>query len=841
MAAIIGALRAELSASIAQFQSDMGKAADSLKGFSKQAESISKGLDSVGKKMSLAITAPLLLLAKAGLDEAKQAREAMGQVTAALESTGGASGKTAVELQKSAKALQNLSTFDDDEILRNVTANLLTFGNIQGDVFDKAQLAVVNLASRMGGDLAGASIKVGRALNDPIGGMKALTRLGIAFNTNQQETIKSMVKNGQGLQAQGMILDALSTKFGHAAAEMRAASPDAVLAQNWRDFKETIGGIVIELLPALTDKLKVVFEWFQNLSPETKKWVVELAAFAAIIGPILVVFSKLVTAVAILTPIMKGLFLWFSGLSLVTIAWVAGLVAVAAAVIIFWKTIKDVLHGDFKKAWEDAKDSASTIAKQITGIFGTIKGPDVAKTAAAAVAGGGGKVLGSTPGKLDFDQHNEAEITKAREAAKKLTENLAAVQTQLQHGLDQLQLPQATTNANALNAKIDDYVKAAKDAGVNTAGWGGQVDLLKAKIEAFRQVGLSKEAEAFTREVSQTEVAVKRLAANGLDPLADKLDTVDSQFESLKLNIEKQIDENAALADSNASAAAAMDRLKVQLSLLDKAHQSATDAARAQFAAEEKLATLQTAGNNLETAAQIRDLKNAQGGGGPVSDQQAQLQAANDDLAKRQIDVATHLTQLEAQRDAAAAQGFDSEVARLNSEIDLQTQLFDLVSKTTGEQLVAAQRIDGAFKDFTSDLTNNLSNSIQTWSFDLKGIDDIFRNLATQMFIKPGVQAGADAFSGLLKSIVGGAQGSGSGGGMFAGMFAGGGYIPPGQWGIVGENGPEPAFGGASGMSVQQSGTAGVTQVFNITTPNANSFRMSQRQIATNAKRRLSA
>jgi hypothetical protein len=50
MSAVIGALRAELSASIAQFQSDMGKAADSLRGFTKEAKAISKELDSVGKK-----------------------------------------------------------------------------------------------------------------------------------------------------------------------------------------------------------------------------------------------------------------------------------------------------------------------------------------------------------------------------------------------------------------------------------------------------------------------------------------------------------------------------------------------------------------------------------------------------------------------------------------------------------------------------------------------------------------------------------------------------------------------------------------------------------------------
>src|SRR5690606_36578816 len=38
--------------------------------------------------------------------------------------------------------------------------------------------------------------------------------------------------------------------------------------------------------------------------------------------------------------------------------------------------------------------------------------------------------------------------------------------------------------------------------------------------------------------------------------------------------------------------------------------------------------------------------------------------------------------------------------------------------------------------------------------------------------------------------------------GSFAGGFAQGGLIPSGSWGIVGENGPEPAFATAGGAMV---------------------------------------
>lgn len=44
--------------------------------------------------------------------------------------------------------------------------------------------------------------------------------------------------------------------------------------------------------------------------------------------------------------------------------------------------------------------------------------------------------------------------------------------------------------------------------------------------------------------------------------------------------------------------------------------------------------------------------------------------------------------------------------------------------------------------------------------------------------------------------------GGNSGGGGFAGFFAKGGTIGPGQWGIAGEEGPEPIYGGTTGVRV---------------------------------------
>jgi hypothetical protein len=49
----------------------------------------------------------------------------------------------------------------------------------------------------------------------------------------------------------------------------------------------------------------------------------------------------------------------------------------------------------------------------------------------------------------------------------------------------------------------------------------------------------------------------------------------------------------------------------------------------------------------------------------------------------------------------------------------------------------------------------------------------------------------------------------------FAGFFAGGGQIMPGQWGVVGENGPELAFGGRTGQTIQPAGGGAAPVIHN--------------------------
>ena len=84
--------------------------------------------------------------------------------------------------------LQNKTLFGDEVILKDATAQLLTFTNITGENFGRTQEAALDLATRLDGDLKSASIQLGKALNDPVANLSALSRSGIQFSEDQKKS-----------------------------------------------------------------------------------------------------------------------------------------------------------------------------------------------------------------------------------------------------------------------------------------------------------------------------------------------------------------------------------------------------------------------------------------------------------------------------------------------------------------------------------------------------------------------------------------------------------------------------------------------------------------------------
>lgn len=88
MAAVIGALRADLSASVAKFEADLGKAAASLEQFGKKAQRISANLEAAGQRLTAAITLPILAFGASTAKAAGDYEQSMNRVRALTNATG---------------------------------------------------------------------------------------------------------------------------------------------------------------------------------------------------------------------------------------------------------------------------------------------------------------------------------------------------------------------------------------------------------------------------------------------------------------------------------------------------------------------------------------------------------------------------------------------------------------------------------------------------------------------------------------------------------------------------------------------------------------------------------
>lgn len=136
-----------------------------------------------------------------------------------------------------------------------------------------------------------------------------------------------------------------------------------------------------------------------------------------------------------------------------------------------------------------------------------------------------------------------------------------------------------------------------------------------------------------------------------------------------------------------------------------------------------------------------------------------------------------------------------------------------------------AGKMQGLADGLAQGLTNIFGKIVSGAKVTLQDVGQTVSQIASTLFIQPFMSGLQSGLAGLFR-------------GTFAGAFAEGGYIPPGQWGITGEAGPEIVSGGRAGVTVTPMGRAGgqVTQVFNITAPDPNAFRYSQRQIARRAR-----
>ena len=234
------------------------------------------GLKRFGKMAAFAAGAAgigaLIAVTRVGISEFNDQQKVLAQTNAVLTSTKSIAKVTAKQIGDLSQSIMEKTGIDDEAIASGQNL-LLTFTKIRNetgkgnDIFNQATLAMTNLSVAMGKDLSSSSILVGKALNDPIKGVGALSRAGVQFTASQKDSIKAMVESGNVMGAQKMILKELESQFG-GSAEAAGKTLSGQLNIAKQTFRNLAGEMVATFLPTLARVAGAVAKFFLDFAKQ---------------------------------------------------------------------------------------------------------------------------------------------------------------------------------------------------------------------------------------------------------------------------------------------------------------------------------------------------------------------------------------------------------------------------------------------------------------------------------------------------------------------------------------------------------------------------------------------
>ena len=218
---------------------------------------------------ALGITAVAIAgIGAASVRSAMEAEEAMAQTTSTIKSMGLESKVTADQVVELSNSIAEVGGFDDEEIQGSVN-KLLTFKNVI-PVLDEAAMAAADLSVRFDKDLSSSAIMVGKALNDPVAGLTALSRVGVQFTQQQKDTVARLTEAGKAAQAQAVIMGELKRQVGGASEAFGGTLRGSMgkLKKDVEDLGESLGEALIPALQGVVQFLNNTVDGLKEFSTE---------------------------------------------------------------------------------------------------------------------------------------------------------------------------------------------------------------------------------------------------------------------------------------------------------------------------------------------------------------------------------------------------------------------------------------------------------------------------------------------------------------------------------------------------------------------------------------------
>ena len=214
---------------------------------------LNKTLGAVGIGLGLGQIANYATNAVKGFEQAQIASSKLANV---MQSMG--VGMATQRVDDYAESLQELTAVDAD-VIKAAQTKLATFANLNktinksGGAFDRATVAALDLAAAGFGSAESNAVQLGKALNDPVKGLTALTRSGITFTAKEKDKIKQLVATNKTLEAQDLILQAIEKQVG-GTAEAGASVFDR-MKLSMDSVSDELGGILLPYMKDFADFL----------------------------------------------------------------------------------------------------------------------------------------------------------------------------------------------------------------------------------------------------------------------------------------------------------------------------------------------------------------------------------------------------------------------------------------------------------------------------------------------------------------------------------------------------------------------------------------------------------
>lgn len=432
--------------------------------------SLEKRLTSLGKSLSVKLTAPLAALGAVALKNADTQQQAEQRLLTALK------GRTDIQQRLIAQAaeLQSRSVLGD-EVVIGQQAYLASLGMTEEQI-GRVIEASAQLSAATGMTLDSAV----KNLAKTFGGLTG--ELGESIPKLKELTVEQL-KNGEAVD---FILENYKG-FAESAAQT-ALGPLRQLNNAWGDFLEQIGAAMMPFATKATRALTVVVQMLQTLSPAMKQVLVVVAGLAAAIGPLSLGIGAVIKVLPMLS---AGLTALLSPVGLVVAAIVALGAAFAYARIEKQKMIDEMAESDSLEELE--RKLRDNLARQKAVIDET--------TRTRLVPNFGGLVAGFTIQKVP----DESQLAPLRREYELLTAAIEKKREAEKKAADaQAEMDRITEQARQQTEELMASMNAAAD---NTDQTTGIIGRLQKQIEELEKRKLLPESTLEDIAAANTEIA----------------------------------------------------------------------------------------------------------------------------------------------------------------------------------------------------------------------------------------------------------------------------------------------------------------------------------------------